>query len=81
MKAHSRPAPLGVVAIVRVGGTITHHHGVGEDHVPWLGAEKGAQGLGLLRAIKREMDPAGRAQSREAGGIAVRRSSSAKRTD
>lgn len=59
VKAHSRPAPLGVVAIVRVGGTITHHHGVGEDHVPWLGAEKGAQGMGLLRAIKREMDPAG----------------------
>ena len=47
------------MAIVRVGGTITHHHGVGEDHVPWLGAEKGAQGMGLLRAIKREMDPAG----------------------
>ena len=46
-------------AIVRIGGTITHHHGVGEDHVPWLGAEKGAQGMGLLRAIKREMDPAG----------------------
>jgi alkyldihydroxyacetonephosphate synthase len=46
-------------AIVRAGGTISHHHGVGEDHVPWLGAEKGAQGMGVLRAIKRELDPAG----------------------
>lgn len=46
-------------AIVRAGGTISHHHGVGEDHVPWLAAEKGAQGMGVLRAIKRELDPAG----------------------
>jgi alkyldihydroxyacetonephosphate synthase len=46
-------------AIVRVGGTITHHHGVGEDHLPWLEAEKGAAGMGVLRAVKRELDPAG----------------------
>jgi alkyldihydroxyacetonephosphate synthase len=46
-------------AIVRAGGTITHHHGVGEDHLPWLEAEKGAQGMSLLRAIKNELDPAG----------------------
>ncbi|MDZ4739582.1 MAG: FAD-binding oxidoreductase [Alphaproteobacteria bacterium] len=46
-------------AIVRAGGTISHHHGVGEDHMAWLEAEKGAQGMSLLRAIKREMDPAG----------------------
>ena len=46
-------------AIVRAGGTISHHHGVGEDHLPWLGAEKGAAGMAVLRAIKRELDPAG----------------------
>jgi alkyldihydroxyacetonephosphate synthase len=46
-------------AIARAGGTISHHHGVGEDHVPWLEAEKGATGIGVLRAIKRELDPAG----------------------
>jgi alkyldihydroxyacetonephosphate synthase len=46
-------------AIVRAGGTITHHHGVGEDHVPWLEAEKGAAGIGVLKAVKRELDPAG----------------------
>lgn len=46
-------------AIVRAGGTISHHHGVGEDHVGWLEAEKGATGIGVLRAIKRELDPAG----------------------
>lgn len=46
-------------AIVRAGGTISHHHGVGEDHLPWLGAEKGAQGMAVLKALKRELDPAG----------------------
>jgi alkyldihydroxyacetonephosphate synthase len=46
-------------AIVRAGGTISHHHGVGEDHAGWLEAEKGAVGMGVLRAVKRELDPAG----------------------
>jgi alkyldihydroxyacetonephosphate synthase len=46
-------------AIVRAGGTISHHHGVGEDHLPWLTAEKGAQGMAVLKALKRELDPAG----------------------
>lgn len=46
-------------AIAKNGGTISHHHGVGEDHAPWLEAEKGAAGMDVLRAIKRELDPAG----------------------
>lgn len=46
-------------AIVDVGGTLSHHHGVGRDHAAWLAAEKGALGLRSLRALKREMDPAG----------------------
>jgi alkyldihydroxyacetonephosphate synthase len=46
-------------AIVANGGTISHHHGVGEDHAKWLLAEKGAVGIAVLKAIKRELDPAG----------------------
>jgi alkyldihydroxyacetonephosphate synthase len=46
-------------AIARAGGTISHHHGVGEDHRAWLGAEKGEAGIAVLNAIKRELDPAG----------------------
>jgi alkyldihydroxyacetonephosphate synthase len=46
-------------AIVRHGATITHHHGVGRDHLPWLERELGAQGVGALRALKRQLDPAG----------------------
>jgi alkyldihydroxyacetonephosphate synthase len=46
-------------AIVAAGGTITHHHAVGRDHVPYMKAEVGELGLGLLRAVKQRLDPAG----------------------
>jgi alkyldihydroxyacetonephosphate synthase len=46
-------------AIVAAGGTITHHHAVGRDHAPWMGAEVGELGLGVLRALKERCDPAG----------------------
>jgi alkyldihydroxyacetonephosphate synthase len=46
-------------AIAANGGTISHHHGVGEDHLPWMAAEKGALGVDVLRAIKRTLDPKG----------------------
>ena len=40
-------------------GTISHHHGVGVDHTPWLKEEKGEIGFDLLKKIKTEMDPKG----------------------
>lgn len=40
------------------GGTIGHHHGVGQARAPWLAAELGA-GFGVLRAVKAALDPAG----------------------
>lgn len=43
--------------IVGHGGTISHQHGVGLDHAPYLVHEKGALGLDLLRAMARELDP------------------------
>lgn len=46
-------------AIAANGGTISHHHGVGEDHKAWMPQEKGEIGMSLLRALKRELDPAG----------------------
>jgi alkyldihydroxyacetonephosphate synthase len=46
-------------AIVATGGTITHHHAVGNDHRPWLEQEIGALGVGVLRAVKAELDPTG----------------------
>jgi alkyldihydroxyacetonephosphate synthase len=46
-------------AIVARGATITHHHGIGADHRPWLEAEIGGLGAGVLRAAKERLDPAG----------------------
>lgn len=46
-------------SIVDCGGTITHHHGVGADHLPWMQDEIGDLGVEVLRAIKRTLDPAG----------------------
>jgi alkyldihydroxyacetonephosphate synthase len=46
-------------AIVAGGGTISHQHGVGTDHAPWLQAEKGPLGMEALRALFRQFDPEG----------------------
>lgn len=47
------------IAILEGGGTLTHHHAVGRDHVPWMQREVGSVGLDALRALKAELDPAG----------------------
>ena len=47
-------------AIVAAGGTISHQHGVGRDHAPYLQAEKSALGLAALRGAFAEFDPDGR---------------------
>lgn len=46
-------------AIVAVGATITHHHAVGTDHLPWFAQEIGEVGVRVLRAVKAELDPVG----------------------
>lgn len=46
-------------AIIAQGGTITHHHAVGRDHVRWYGQEAPALYVEALRAAKRSLDPAG----------------------
>jgi alkyldihydroxyacetonephosphate synthase len=45
------------MAIVENGGTISHQHGVGSDHAPYLAAEKGRLGMSSLRALFEHMDP------------------------
>ena len=46
-------------AMLAGGGTVSHHHGVGTDHAPWLAREKGPVGLAALVAVKHGLDPAG----------------------
>jgi len=47
-------------AIVAAGGTISHQHGVGVDHAPWLAVEKGELGIKAMAALFRQFDPDGR---------------------
>jgi len=44
-------------AIVKAGATITHQHGVGTDHLPYMPAEKGRLGMMALRDLCRRFDP------------------------
>ncbi|MBC7232461.1 MAG: FAD-binding oxidoreductase [Chloroflexi bacterium] len=46
-------------AIIAAGGTITHQHGIGTDHLPYLAAEKGALGMAALHALSQCFDPHG----------------------
>lgn len=46
-------------AIVAQGGTISHQHGVGADHAPYVAAEKGPLGMDLICAMAHELDPQG----------------------
>ncbi|PKM34476.1 MAG: hypothetical protein CVV08_00780 [Gammaproteobacteria bacterium HGW-Gammaproteobacteria-12] len=38
-------------------GTISHQHGVGRDHAPYLAAEKGELGMATLRSLATHFDP------------------------
>ena len=46
-------------AIVDHGGTISHQHGVGTDHAPYLTAEKGELGVAAMRHLYQHFDPDG----------------------
>lgn len=43
-------------AVVQMGGTISHQHGVGRDHAPWLPAEKGPLGMAAVGQVLRYFD-------------------------
>ncbi len=45
--------------ILAHGGTISHQHGVGLDHAPYLAAEKGPLGMQALKTLFDEFDPDG----------------------
>ena len=46
-------------ALIEAGGTITHHHAVGRDHMPWYREQRPALFGAALAAAKRALDPAG----------------------
>jgi len=46
-------------AILREGGTITHHHAVGRDHRPWYDQQRPEVFAAALRGAKAAIDPRG----------------------
>jgi alkyldihydroxyacetonephosphate synthase len=46
-------------AIMKAGGTITHHHAVGRQHRPWYDQQRPEPFAAALRAAKRAVDPKG----------------------
>ena len=43
--------------IISHHGTISHQHGVGRDHAPYLKAEKGPIGYEIISTIRKSLDP------------------------
>ncbi|MGI9507940.1 MAG: FAD-binding oxidoreductase [Geminicoccaceae bacterium] len=46
-------------ALIEAGGTITHHHAVGRDHMPWYERQRPGLFGDALEAVKRRLDPGG----------------------
>lgn len=46
-------------AIAECGATISHHHGVGYEHIAWMNSEIGQHGMDLLKALGKACDPDG----------------------
>lgn len=46
-------------SIIAHGGTISHQHGVGNDHVPYLLSEKSQVGMTILETVQKKLDPDG----------------------
>jgi alkyldihydroxyacetonephosphate synthase len=44
-------------AVLRAGGTITHHHAVGRDHRPWYDRQRPEPFAAALRGAKAAVDP------------------------
>lgn len=49
----------GCNAITSLGGTISHQHGVGADHLPYLSSEKGELGMQILKNLQKSLDDSG----------------------
>ena len=46
-------------AVLAAGGTITHHHAVGRDHMSWYRAQRPALFGAAVAAAKAALDPQG----------------------
>ena len=45
--------------VIAAGGTVSAEHGIGKVKRRWLPLQASPQQLGVMRAVKRELDPHG----------------------
>ena len=43
--------------IVKNGGSLSHHHGVGKMIAPWMEYHLGKEQMGVLKTLKKHFDP------------------------
>ncbi|MEC9331202.1 MAG: FAD-linked oxidase C-terminal domain-containing protein, partial [Verrucomicrobiota bacterium] len=46
-------------AFMKNGGTLSHHHAVGTEHLPWVEQDLSSTGLKAVKALKDGLDPNG----------------------
>ena len=46
-------------AFMKNGGTLSHHHAVGTEHLPWVEEDVSPTGLKAVQAVKDDLDPHG----------------------
>ena len=46
-------------AFMKNGGTLSHHHAVGTEHLPWVEEDVSPTGLKAVQAVKEGLDPRG----------------------
>lgn len=56
---HSKVWAAAMEAVLKVGGTISHHHGIGRVRATWLRRELGDEAYELLRKLKGVIDEKG----------------------
>jgi alkyldihydroxyacetonephosphate synthase len=44
-------------SFIDCGATLSHHHAVGTEHLPWLAADISPLGVQAVAAVKRGLDP------------------------
>ena len=44
-------------SFIDAGGTLSHHHGVGVEHQPWMAQDVSEQGVALMRGLFQSADP------------------------
>ena len=49
----------GLVGVDHLKLSVSHQHGVGVDHAPYLVVEKGKLGTGMIKSLCRQVDPNG----------------------